>query len=1188
MATLYDMIRAARAAQSTNPYGPLNPEEEQSALASLGGATWNGVQWVAGSLGKLGRTVRNAIGLATGVDDASARELLAFLPFSDTLGITDPKDEVFGRDLLDSWGVTARNKPGIAGLRDFMGDLAGFGVDVFTDPLSYINGPMSALTSGGKAAKAAGILDDALLAARRLGPAARTLGKFGARARTTAGDILANTADLALRSKRTAALGEAAKKLGLNYDDIVNMPLSGAFEFAPLSMFTPQSMRTVYGTGKWAQRTGDLLDLPGRMIGNSPLGRYARSAAAQLDATRRGVTDKDLIPYPQQATRQTEELQLAAGRTTQQILSMMKDEPIDAKRLWGLLDGAITPATDVETRVVQAVRKANKLALKRQKLAGVKQYEHFSHAGTEFTHRVIGEVQQDADAFARPGGVGTYVEQTTSPSARGRAEWTNGWTGETTDLNNLVAGIQEAMAAHKGPTMRGRAVAEVARTFRSNWRGWDALNLKPVPRAWAGELRRMISKEKLSGAPNMSLIQDLERQVPVAKMLWRRAFSEANGLLVGHPKFKGLTPAEVVQKLRGDEGFAGAIERAKNFAERLKPGTPMFPDNPLTNLDQYLREGAENVAAATNVSEAYADMVRNIIPGVMKGKSAKSIPIMEALKKTRLNPQVAIKEIQRIARRTSPDPAENARLLKELKKTYLDKAKVAELASMYRGFQAPANIQPLNRLAQSATNLFKMGVLTSPARHVRDALSSIWSGMFLAGTRPRSFWETKRLLQGKPSEWLLGIPAIKEELAVRSLPATKENAALIAAEWADASQAIGRHQGAVTGQASGALSFTPNVVPTEQLLTQRIGQAGERSIMDLIGPEKQMFTQPGAFKPWRTRGVQTSLRGSDVLKESEFSLAKWSEKVGNSVESWVRMSTLLDRLRKGDSLLTAKRIANETYVNYNPRTFTPFENDVMMTAVPFYRYSRRILPMLLRRLSESPGGPAAVTVKAAAGNQGEEVFTPDYVSGGLALPLGYPDKEGHQRFLTSLGLPFEQFNLLETGDRGATKTGLNLLGMLNPFIKGPLEQATGRQFYSDSDLRDVEGRIGTTLENWGVIDDASQIPQPLEQVLSNSPLSRVASNIGTLSDPRKSWFDAGVNLLTGLRITDVDLQRQKQIEIRNRLRDRLRGEPGVGFFETPYVREDAAVSPETATLIRLMATIRRDARQRARAAAAAE
>src|SRR5690606_26051546 len=89
-------------------------------------------------------------------------ELLNLVPFSDTLGLTDPHEAVQGRDLLRQWGMVGSNQPGLDA-----GDVAGFFTEVALDPLTYLS--FGASTALGQSAKAAGKATKGFLPAVKAG-----------------------------------------------------------------------------------------------------------------------------------------------------------------------------------------------------------------------------------------------------------------------------------------------------------------------------------------------------------------------------------------------------------------------------------------------------------------------------------------------------------------------------------------------------------------------------------------------------------------------------------------------------------------------------------------------------------------------------------------------------------------------------------------------------------------------------------------------------------------------------------------------------------------------------------------------------------------------------------------------------------------------------------------------------------
>lgn len=91
------------------------------------------------ALGKPGRAVR-------GVLAGNPGELAAAIPFSDSLGLSDPSHATSGKDLLNALGMDVGSGLG--------GDVAGFATEVATDPLTWLGAGLGSRL-GGAAERAA-------------------------------------------------------------------------------------------------------------------------------------------------------------------------------------------------------------------------------------------------------------------------------------------------------------------------------------------------------------------------------------------------------------------------------------------------------------------------------------------------------------------------------------------------------------------------------------------------------------------------------------------------------------------------------------------------------------------------------------------------------------------------------------------------------------------------------------------------------------------------------------------------------------------------------------------------------------------------------------------------------------------------------------------------------------------------
>lgn len=118
---------------------PLSPEEEQSLLDRALGGGVSGLQWLGETLDKPRRALYGAL--------AGSREALNIIPFSDSMGLTDPNETITGRDALEAAGILGKNTDGLD-----LGDVAGFLFELPTDPANWVS--FGAKSAAGAAANA--------------------------------------------------------------------------------------------------------------------------------------------------------------------------------------------------------------------------------------------------------------------------------------------------------------------------------------------------------------------------------------------------------------------------------------------------------------------------------------------------------------------------------------------------------------------------------------------------------------------------------------------------------------------------------------------------------------------------------------------------------------------------------------------------------------------------------------------------------------------------------------------------------------------------------------------------------------------------------------------------------------------------------------------------------------------------
>lgn len=330
-----------------------------------------------------------------------------------------------------------------------------------------------------------------------------------------------------------------------------------------------------------------------------------------------------------------------------------------------------------------------------------------------------------------------------------------------------------------------------------------------------------------------------------------------------------------------------------------------------------------------------------------------------------------------------------------------------------------------------------------------------------------------------------------------------------AEKWWNVKQSFKSAQQAEKGTVSGAI---------EVLTGQPPGYAGSIPGIDEIdSAAKKLQTL------WQT-GVNTSSKANAAVE--------WQNRVA--------MYLYLTK-EKGYSKMAAAEKVSKLQLDYR-HGLSGFEKTVMRRAFPFYSFSRLMADNIVDTLLQRPGGVQAQMIKASGRLGGRDAMTPEYVSEGLSVPLG-TTPEGDVRYFSATGMPYEDlFSFF--GGRSLTRTmGMEAAARATPYIKGPAEWVTGRSFFQQGpsggrNIEDLDPVIGRTIANAsqyiralaGDKDALSQRPLPaktpatLEQLASNSPLSRYLTTTRTLLDPRKNPLEKAVNLLSGARVTTISPQ----------------------------------------------------------------
>lgn len=229
---------------------------------------------------------------------------------------------------------------------------------------------------------------------------------------------------------------------------------------------------------------------------------------------------------------------------------------------------------------------------------------------------------------------------------------------------------------------------------------------------------------------------------------------------------------------------------------------------------------------------------------------------------------------------------------------------------------------------------------------------------------------------------------------------------------------------------------------------------------------------------------------------------------------------------------------------------TSAERGLFRRVFPWFAFSRGSLPTILSDLVDRPSN-ITLPMRLVTGGRQPGEFVPEWIGEGAALPIG-EGESGTKRYISSFGLPVEDesFKVLGSLAKGdLTRAGEQVLGASFPWLKFPMEAIFGKQLYSGRPLEDLRPY------EWAGLGGALNEKQArlLTEVISQTPASRFGSTASRLMDERKTTGDQFWNMLTGLRITDVDQDRAFNAAVTREIGSQLLGQPGVRSRQEVYV-----------------------------------
>lgn len=1108
-----------------------------------------------GRIANMGASGLTGLGYLLDTPGALVRGVLAGKPLS-VFGGAD--ERVTGRDLF--------RQMGLAGDEDnWMNWSAGLAGEIVLDPLTYLN-PLAVLGRGaasaaGRAAQRSGLLENVKLMARRENMGVREFMR-----RNTPEDLFAN----ALAPDNARQLFEhAATAKGLDPADLVGENLAGLME-ARLPFSQHGYMFSGGSAGDTLARS---LDQFGEALTRNP---YTGPIANRLTKAFDVTAMEQLHPDDQWRGREAWAKFQGRSRDMRErharayLSARRAGDAFDEQSIQNAIVDSIEAAGSPE-RIANLSPQSRRAIEVMESVPEWRQYRDFARQELEDQMQTLAELGVQVPAAPGEGQMGYFSRQ------------------KVLFDNERIPERLGKDGRPVRPYERGERVFTTDDVFGASRRGYlKDLSRDDLRRLMQGEEGRAL-RDRLTFAEPDSIPGVLDEAFQTLGM--RDPYENIAGAdgvtlsrlrqLVDAPPLSEAERAADLKAMAALEQQAASYKQElgdllgyvdRNFADT---GRGLYDRHTMADL---LRSGTGSARSAANAEVLVDSLVRmasELPPGQIPGGGG--VEMLKAAEGLGFNPS-RLKEI-----------LESRLPGRDIAQMSISEADLRRLRAVSPRPQSDPTSM-LDRLYRSFTNAFKIGALATPSYHTRNiysgGISTLSAGEMGPVDMARSFLAGGQAGRGNYDALF---ERLKDAPALRHLKHDKQ-ALIDEVLVQSARNPLG--QGLLSEFEGGLRNPADNLI---------MGMDPQDPLR-LFGDGGVLYDPNRSWTDWATvKGVDFAGAASGRRTPSETlnPLLRLHERAGRRGEDFLRIGTFIEALRQGFSPDAASDLVFKTQVNYAPEAFTQFERQIKR-AVPFYSYTRGIAPLVGENLLYRPGGLQGQVTRAISdlARPSDDQFVPEHLRATASIPLPFRlGEEGNlQRFLTNVDVPWEGLvnlvspgtgnNVVERVTSGIQKTGLNLMGQLNPLIKAPLELLMDRQLYSGRQMSDLYSMLE---------QDIGPLGRPLEQLLANAPGgSRAISIARTARDSRMSPQERALKLLVnnfaGVKLTDVDEERSKSLAARNMLNELLRTTGGVRSYENITVPDEvlAGLPKEKQDMYLLYRVLQSDAAKRARARKQAE
>lgn len=1080
-------VRSAfSSAYRKRPVG-VTPALEQSILTDVANAA-------GGTIGRLG--------YALDTPGAGVRSAMVGRP---DLWMADADERVSGRDVLRHYGLASKED-------DWANWAAGLALEVATDPLSMLSGPMAALRPAGKAAKAAGLLDDAGRAiSRKVQSGAAVAPEVASRA-----------------SGRVAQLTKDGRRITDN--DFYTKPLLGpraARRYGTLEDVVkyaddPQSAmdKVVVALGKGDAQAGKKAydELKNQALGGDVgIGLPLMDSSAVFNVGGAGARYGDAMDALGSAVRWS-----LPGRVASALGSKS-------------VDGAVEAEQQMLNAAAFAKRKEAKAAAVRESARQLSRLnsrapETFSEDGGRALGRLIEGFTENDDV----------AMMTANPAIREYVDW---WKQVREDV--LTDSKVEGLSSKRLDDPYGvqylpyQADSMFELASRGNSKLRNSLSTMTGDQMQRGATLRLpggrdqimeLSQDKMVSGGT----RKIQSEVAAANYLAEKVFQG---------RYSQLPPKQQKQMRKLARLLANLPDEATAIA-------PLFGQHPTQMIQQYLSGRAEAAANLDTVYDSIVSFVKQGRPAYLGGQG--HVSVSQALRnigaKTVKENGIEIGARQQMRQRLAKAlgvPADKV----DLNKISIPRDHMDRLTRAQRVFDSPQASSELVQWLDSVTSVWKGSILAWPSRIVRDLYSGQYANWLAGAFSPRSAMASKVLMsEGADSQAFSAYLNALPQYASIADPIEKAaafNADLVSTGLLSGGTQLDR-AGTTTGRT--VLDQIPGANPATWI-------KGEESVAG------EFFN----VENWKTIFSRDSVR-SPLNKYGEVTnpMLRAGDKANTLSDGINRLSGYYALLEQGMSPQAAAEQIKRVQVDYG--SLSDFERSTMRRIFPWYTYQSRIFQEVVGQMATRPGGRYAQTIRAANSSQqnaGDD-YIPSYMREQIALPVA--DLPSGKLYLRDFDLAgFDQINMFAPTGSGsdAVMSTLQQFGeQLAPQYRVATELLSGRDLYHDRPIDENPSGIVSNLYRRTVGGEPGAIGYIGDRIIGNVPfVQRPSQFISKLVDDRSGAsvgqraLAAGVDALTGVKASVVD-QQQIDSDLRRLIESSISALPESMTMERTYIPEE--------------------------------